>query len=84
MKNRRHNLCHFRIFSCHDINYCNLEKPIETERICRRMTSLVTKKSMSRNCLKKFYCDKVMNVATSKDKISGPDRETKLRQVMLT
>ena len=39
---------------------------------------------MSRHCMKKFYCDKVMDVATLKDEVSGPDRETKLRQVMLT
>ena len=34
--------------------------------------------------MKKFYRDKVMSVVTQKDKVSGPDRETKLRQVMLT
>ena len=39
---------------------------------------------MSRHCMKKFYRDKVMNVATLKDKVSSPDRETKSRQVMLT
>ena len=37
-----------------------------------------------KQCMKKFYRDKVMNVATLKDKVSGPNRETKLRQVKLT
>ena len=36
-----------------------------------------------RHCMKKFCCDKVMNVATLKNTISGPDKETKSRQVML-
>ena len=84
MKNRRQNLCRDRIFSCRDIDYCNLEKPVETERIRRRKTSLETRQSMSRHCMKKFCHDKVMNVETLKDKVSGPDRETKSRQVMLT
>ena len=39
---------------------------------------------MSRHYMKKFFLDYVMNVATLKDKISGPDREIKSRQVMLT
>ena len=34
--------------------------------------------------MKKLCHDKIMNVATLKDKVSSPDRETKLRQVMLT
>ena len=34
--------------------------------------------------MKKFCLDKEMNVATLKDKVLGPDRETKSRQVMLT
>ena len=34
--------------------------------------------------MKKFYRDKVMNVVALKDKVSSPDREAKLRQVMLT
>ena len=34
--------------------------------------------------MKKFYRDKVMNVATLKDKVFGHDKETKSRQVMLT
>ena len=78
MKNRRQNLCRDRIFSYRDTDYCNLEKLVETERICRRKTSLATMQSMSRHCMKKFCHDKVMNVTTLKDKISGPDRETKL------
>ena len=34
--------------------------------------------------MKKCCHDKVMNVTTLNDKVSGPYRETKLRQVMLT
>ena len=34
--------------------------------------------------MKKLCHNKVMNVVTLKDKVSGLDRETKLRQVMLT
>ena len=34
--------------------------------------------------MKKCCCDKVMNVATLKGKVSGPDRETKLGQVKMT
>ena len=34
--------------------------------------------------MKKFCRDKVMNVVTLKDKVSGLDREAKSRQVMLT
>ena len=77
IKNIRQHLCHERIFFCHDTNYCNLEKPVEIERIRKRKTSLTTRQSMSQHCIKKFYRDKVMNVATLKDKISSPDRETK-------
>ena len=77
MKNIRQNLCCDRIFSCRDTDYYNLEKPIETERIRKRKTSLATRKSMSRHYMKKFNHGKVMNVATLKDKNFGPDRETK-------
>ena len=38
---------------------------------------------MLKQCMKKFCRDKVMNVAILKDKVSGPDRETKSRQVKL-
>ena len=34
--------------------------------------------------MKKFCHDKVMNVATLKNKVSSPDIETKSQQVMLT
>ena len=44
----------------------------------------VTDQLMLRHYMKKFCHDKVMNVVTLKDKISGPDRETKSRQEMLT
>ena len=39
---------------------------------------------MSQHYMKKLCRDKVMNVMTWKDKISGLDRETKSQQVMLT
>ena len=61
MKNRRKNLCRDIIFSCHDSDYCNLEKPVEIKN---------TQK-------KDLYCDKIIYVATLKDKVSGLDRETK-------
>ena len=32
---------------------------------------------MSRHCMENFCRNKVMNVATLKDKVSGPDRKTK-------
>ena len=38
---------------------------------------------MLQHCMKKFCRDKVINVATLKDKVSSHDRETKSRQVML-
>ena len=34
--------------------------------------------------MKKFYRNKIMNAATLKDKVSGPDSERKLRRVMMT
>ena len=34
--------------------------------------------------MKKFCRDKAINVVTLKDKVSGPDRETKSRQLTLT
>ena len=84
MKNIRHNLCRYIIFSCRNTDYCNLEKPVETERIRKGKTCIATRQSMSRHCMKKFCRDKVINVAKPKDKVSGPDKETKSQQVMLT
>ena len=84
MKNRNQNLCRDRIFSYRDTDYCNLDKPVVIERIRRRKTSLATTQFMPRHCKKKLCRKKVMNVATLKDKVSGPDRETKSRQMMLT
>ena len=40
--------------------------------------------SLLRHCKEKSCRDKRMNVMTLKDKVSGPDIETKSRQVMLT
>ena len=34
---------------------------------------------LSRHCMKKFCRDKVMNVGTLKDKVFGPNIETKSR-----
>ena len=49
LKNRRKNLCHDGIFSCRDTDYCNLEKPVETQRIRKRKTSAATRQSMSQH-----------------------------------
>ena len=38
---------------------------------------IATWKFLLRHCMKKLCRDKVMNVATLEDKVSGPDRETK-------
>ena len=84
MKNRRQNLCHDIIFSCRHTDYYNMEKFVGIKRIHRRKTSLAKRQSMLRHCMKKFCRDKVMNAETLKNKISGPDKETKSRQVMLT
>ena len=73
MKNRRKNVCRDRIFSCRNTDYYNLEKPIEIER----MHTITIRQSISRNCMKKFCHDKVMNMVTLKDKVSYPDREIK-------
>ena len=81
--NTRKNLSRHKS-SFRDTCYCNLEKPIETEKVRRRKTFISTKKSMSLHCMKKFCRNTVMNVATLKDKVSGPDRETKSRQMMMT
>ena len=75
MKNRRKNLCRDRIFSYRDTDYYNLEKPVEAKKIRRRKTSIATRQSMSRHYMKKFCRDKVKNVATLKDKVSGLDKE---------
>ena len=40
--------------------------------------------SLLRHCKKKSCRDKVMNVATLKDKYYGPGRETKSQQELLT
>ena len=45
---------------------------------------IATWKILLRHCMKTLCRDKVMNVATLEDKVSGPDRETKSRKVMLT
>ena len=39
---------------------------------------------MLRHFMKKLCLDKIMNVTTLEDKVSGLDKETKSRQVMLT
>ena len=68
---------------------CNTRKN-RRQNLCRNIKDpvatliIATWKSLLRQCMKKLCRDKVINVATLKDKVSGPDRETKLRQVMLT
>ena len=47
MKNRRQNLCRDIIFSCRHTDYCNFEKPIDTQRIRKRKTFVATRQSMS-------------------------------------
>ena len=49
-----------------------------------RDTDYYNLESLLRHCKKKFCRDKGMDVATLEDKVSGPDRETKSRQEMLT
>ena len=49
-----------------------------------RDTDYCNLESMLRHCKKNSCRDKVMSVATLKDKVSGPDRETNSRKVMLT
>ena len=56
---------------------CDIKSPVAT-------LIIATWKILLRHCIKKLCCDKVMNVATLEDKVSGPDREIKSRQVMLT
>ena len=51
---------------------------------CNIMTNRRQNLLLLRHCMKKLCRDKVMNVATLKDKVSGSDRETKSRRVMLT
>ena len=63
IKNKRHNLCRNRSFSCRDTDYRNFEKPVETKRIRKRKTSIATRQSMSQHCMKKLCRNKVMNVA---------------------
>ena len=75
---------------------CDIKAPVVTletnrrQNLCRDIkypvTTLIiaTWKILLRHCMKKLCLDKVMSVATLEDKVSGPDRETKLRQEMLT
>ena len=68
---------------------CDTRKNIR-QNLCRDIKApvatliIATWKSLLRQCMKKFYHDKVMNVGSLKDKVSGPHKETKSQQVMLT
>ena len=53
-------------------------------KISWRDTDYCNLEILLRHCMKKLCRDKVMNVATLEDKVSGHDREIKSRQVMLT
>ena len=48
-------------------------------KIFCRDTNYCNLEVLLKQCMKKFCRDKVMNVATLKDKVSGLDRETKSR-----
>ena len=53
-------------------------------KISCRDTDYCNLEVLLKQCMKKFCRDKVMNVTTLKDKVSGLDREIKSRQVKLT
>ena len=53
-------------------------------KISCRDTDYCNLEILLRHYMKKLCRDKVMNVATLEDKVSGSDREIKSRQVMLT
>ena len=78
------------IHDCDISIYVATQGKIEEKNLCRDLKSpvatliIATWKILLKHCMKKLCHDKVMNVATLKDKVSSPDRETKLRQVMLT
>ena len=67
---------------------CDIRKN-RRQNLCRDIKSpvatliIATWKIMLRHSMKKLF-RKVMNVETLEDKVFGPDRETKSRQVMLT
>ena len=54
------------------------------ENFSCRGTDYCNLESLLRHYKKKSCRNKGMNVATLEDKVSGPDRETKSRQEMLT
>ena len=72
------------------INLCCDIMKNRRQNLCRdrifscRDTDYCNLESLLRHRMKKFCRDKVMSVVTLKDKVSSPDKETKLRQVMLT
>ena len=52
-------------------------------KISYRDTDYSNLEVLLKQCMKKFCRDKVMNVETLKDKVSGPGRGTKSQQVKL-
>ena len=62
----------------------NRRQNLRRNIISRLDTDYCNLESLLRHYKKKSCHDKVMSVTTLKDKVSGPDRETKSRQVMLT
>ena len=60
------------------------------QNLCReknfsyRDTDYCNLEGLLRQCKKKSCRDKVMSVMTLKDKVFGPNKKTKSRQVMLT
>ena len=69
------------------INLCSDIRKNIMQNLCRDIKSpvatliIATWKILLRHCMKKLCLDKVMNVATLEDKVSGHDRETKSQQV---
>ena len=67
------------------ISLCCDTKKNRRQNLCHDIKSPVTTliiatwKILLRHCMKKLCREKVMNVATIEDKVSGPDRETKSR-----
>ena len=72
------------------ISLCYDSRKNRRHNLCQDIKSpvmtliIATWKILLRYYMKKLCGDKVMNVTTLEDKVSSPDREIKLRQVMLT
>ena len=81
MKNMRKNICRNRIPFCRDLDYCNMEKLVETEEelrkkdlCCDKVIYVVTLKEV-------FFRDKVIYVATLKEEESLVDTNKQSRDM---